>query len=282
MTAPDLTPVPLSPDRLTQIRTDLAAVPAPPWCWIGSRGAGGPELVTDHSGRQYLLRAVKPTDQHGEELLDPADDSPVYGDLAFRDRRGAEQYSTMRSGNRLAIGRTDYDPDSIVGVDNPVARWIERSPAHTQALLAEVDRLNALVESMCDALTGHDCPDPNDGPMATVTRAAVRLMEAERRIAELEASPPSRFASTPLQVEQHLTGVLAEDVHLRYQQAIGSYAVGEAAKSLRMDANLRQLEGNHEEAAEARELANLIDPLRGGGSYPSALVRFGCGAEVTS
>jgi hypothetical protein len=146
MTAPDLTPAPLPPDHLTQIRDDLASVPAPPWCWIGSRGAGGPELVTDHSGRQYLLRAVKPTDQHGEELLDPVDDSPVYGDLAFRDQRDGEKYSTMRSGNRLATGRTDYDPDNIVGVDNPIARWIERSAAHAQALLAEVDRLTALVE----------------------------------------------------------------------------------------------------------------------------------------
>jgi hypothetical protein len=120
---------------------------------------------------------------------------------------------------------------------------------------------------------------------ALVERASELVDENARlktRVGELEASLPSRFASTPLQVEQHLTGVLAEDVHLRYQQAIGSYAVGEAAKSLRMDANLRQLEGNHEEAAEARELANLIDPLKGGGPYPSALVRFGCGAEVTS
>ena len=120
---------------------------------------------------------------------------------------------------------------------------------------------------------------------ALVERASELVDENARlktRVSELETALPSRFASTPLMVEQHLSAVLAEDVHLRYQQAIGSYAVGEAAKSLRMDANLRQLEGNHEEAAEARELANLIDPLRGGGPYPSALVRFGCGAEVTS
>jgi hypothetical protein len=140
-------------------------------------------------------------------------------------------------------------------------------------LLAEVDRLTALVEFEKEdaASLRAKVGDRN----ATIDRLATR-------VGELEAALPSRFASTPLQVEQHLSAVLAEDVHLRYQQAIGSYAVGEAAKSLRMDANLRQLEGNHEEAAETRELANLIDPLRGGGPYPSALVRFGCGAEVTS
>lgn len=146
-TDPRNTP-PLTGEELAAIRADLGAVPAPPWCWIGNRGAGGPELVTDHSGRQYLLRAAKPADIHGDELLDPADDSPIYGDLQFRDQRAGEKYSTMRDGNQLAVGRTSYNPDSIVGVDNPVARWIERSPAHTEALLAEVDRLQARVAAL--------------------------------------------------------------------------------------------------------------------------------------
>lgn len=187
MTAPDLTPAPLPPERLAEIRVDLAAVPAAPWCWIGSRGAGGPELVTDHSGRQYLLRAVKPTDQHGEELLDPVDDSPVYGDLAFRDRRDGEKYSTMRSGNRLAIGRTDYDPDSIVGVDNPVARWIERSAAHVEVLLAEVDRLRTTVG------------DRN----ATIDRLSTRVGELETERAKYVGVEP-----TIAEEMQHLNSCL--------------------------------------------------------------------------
>ncbi|MDQ0792059.1 hypothetical protein [Streptomyces sp. B1I3] len=133
----------MAPARESEIRADLAAVPAPPWRWIGSRGAGGPQLVTDHSGRQYLLRATKPTDHRGDELLDPETYSVVYGDLEFRDQREGETYSTMRSGNSLAVGRTEYDPDAIVGVANPVARWIEASAQHVTDLLAEVDRLRA-------------------------------------------------------------------------------------------------------------------------------------------
>jgi hypothetical protein len=134
---------PLSEEQLAEIRADLGAVPAPPWRWVGLRGSGGPQLVTDHSGRQYLLRAKKPTDAAGDEVLDFATDAPVYGDLEFRDQRPGETYSLMRTGDQLAIGRTDYDPDSIVGVDNPVARWIERSAKHAAALLAEVERLRS-------------------------------------------------------------------------------------------------------------------------------------------
>lgn len=133
----------LSPEREAEIRTDLDAIPAPPWRWIGSRHAGGPQLVTDHSGRQYVLRAAKPTDHRGDELLDPETYSVVYGDLQFRDQREGEKYSTMRSGNALAIGRTEYDPDAIVGVANPVAHWLEASAQYATELLAEVVRLRA-------------------------------------------------------------------------------------------------------------------------------------------
>jgi hypothetical protein len=125
--------------RVTEIREALATVPAPPWRWIGVRGSGGPQLVTDHSGRQYLLRAAKPTDDRGDELLDPETDAVIYGDLEFRDQRDGEKYSTMRSGNALATGRTPYDPDSIVGVDNPVAEWMGRSAQIVTDLLAFLD-----------------------------------------------------------------------------------------------------------------------------------------------
>lgn len=143
----------LSEQQLAGIRADLAAVPAPPWRWIGVRGAGGPQLVTDHSGRQYLLRAKKPTDARGDEVVDPQTDFPVYGDLEFRDQRAGERYSLMRPGDQLAIGRTSYDPDAIVGVDNPVARWVERSAAHAAALLAEIDRLQAERHERNEALS---------------------------------------------------------------------------------------------------------------------------------
>lgn len=52
---------------------------------------------------------------------------------------------------------------------------------------AELERLRELVRQMVDGLNGHDCPPPNESPMQAVTRFAVRLMEAERQVAELEA-----------------------------------------------------------------------------------------------
>lgn len=129
--------------RLAEIREALAAVPAPPWLWIGSRNAGGPQLVTDHSGRQYILSAVKPTDCKGDELSDPYADVPIYGDLQFRDQRPNEKWSSMRTGSELAVGRTHYDPDSIRDVDNPVARWFRDSPQYVSDLLARVAELES-------------------------------------------------------------------------------------------------------------------------------------------
>ncbi|MGW1015645.1 hypothetical protein [Streptomyces niveus] len=138
----------LTPEREQEIRADLAAVPAPPWRWIGNRGAGGPQLVTDHSGRQYLLRAAKPVDGRGDELLDPEGDYPIYGDLQFRDQRDGEKYSQMRTGAELGIGRTSYDPDNLISVDNAVANWLMKSAAHAAALLAELDRVRAETERL--------------------------------------------------------------------------------------------------------------------------------------
>ena len=137
-----------APDRTSEIQAALDAVPAPPWRWIGSRTSGGPQLVTDHSGRQYLLRAAKPVDARGDELLDPVTDYPIYGDLKFRDQRPGERYSTMRRGDELAVGRTSYDEDNIVDVDNPIARFMRDAPQYVADLLAENARLRGEVDTL--------------------------------------------------------------------------------------------------------------------------------------
>ncbi|MFF1348452.1 hypothetical protein ACFVZJ_21155 [Streptomyces sp. NPDC058322] len=168
---------PLSPQREAEIRTDLDAIPAPPWRWIGSRHAGGPQLVTDHSGRQYVLRAAKPTDHRGDEILDPETYSVVYGDLEFRDQHKGEKYSTMRSGDALAIGRTEYDPDSIVGVANPVARWLEASAQYATDLLAEVARLRAELEGFREQRNA--VFKTNEELLARVERAGLARLQAE-------------------------------------------------------------------------------------------------------
>lgn len=130
----------LSEQRLADILADLEAVPLPPWRWVGTIDAGGPRLVTAHSGQQSLLYAARPADQHGEEATD-VDGGPVYGDLKFRSQRDGEQYATMRTGAELAVPRAAYDPDTIADIDSPVARWIKRSPVYVAELLGEVERL---------------------------------------------------------------------------------------------------------------------------------------------
>ncbi|MFD3741111.1 hypothetical protein [Streptomyces sp. NPDC058629] len=148
-------------------------------------------MVTDHSGRQYLLRAAKPTDHRGDELLDPETDAVVYGDLEFRDQREGETYSWMRSGNSLAVGRTEYDPDAIVGVANPIARWVEKSAQHTTDLLAEVDRLRTELAQRNKDLEPYEALNPQQCPAG---QHADWLVDSEYthacpwcRIAELEA-----------------------------------------------------------------------------------------------
>jgi hypothetical protein len=124
---------------LDAIRRDLAAVPPPPWRWIGRKDTG-PLLVTDHSGQLYLLGPAHPVDEHGGQITDD-DDAPVFADLMFRDQRDGERYATMREAAELIVPRTSYDPETYRDIDNPVARWIVRSAAHATALVAEVEQL---------------------------------------------------------------------------------------------------------------------------------------------
>ncbi|MFD9569933.1 hypothetical protein ACFWBI_08825 [Streptomyces sp. NPDC059982] len=86
-----------------------------------------------------------------------------------------------------------------------------------------------------------------------------------------EPTPP-RFTATPLQIDVFLRQHFAEDVYLRYQQVIGNLSVAEAARDARMDAALRQVEGEETMAEVIREIADFIDPRKNGGPYPSALI----------
>lgn len=190
MTAPNLTPVPLSPKRLAEIRESIPPEYPAPW-------------ETHHEMVD------------GYWLIGYATDNPLAG---------------------LVAKVPDYG--------FYLAEFIAAARAAVPELLAEVDRLS-------------------------------------KRVAELEAALPSRSASTPLRVEQHLARVLDEDVHLRYQQAIGDRAVSEAARDIRMETNALKAHGvlEHDKFRACRDAARQIER---GGPYPSALVRFGCGAEVTS
>lgn len=87
-----------------------------------------------------------------------------------------------------------------------------------------------------------------------------------------EPTPPSRFMATPLDVDVFLRQNFAEDVYLRYQQVIGNISVSQAARDARMDAALRQVEGEESMAEMMREVADFIDPRKSGGPYPAALL----------
>lgn len=87
-----------------------------------------------------------------------------------------------------------------------------------------------------------------------------------------EPTPPSRFAATPLDVDVFLRQHFTEDVYLRYQQVIGNLSVAEAAKDARMDAALRQVEGEESMAEVIREIADFIDPRKSGGPHPARLL----------
>jgi hypothetical protein len=76
---------------------------------------------------------------------------------------------------------------------------------------------------------------------------------------------PSRFRATPAQIDKYLRRILAEDTYLRFQQAIGNGAVEEAAKDLRMK------HAANNAGADWLDAADHIDPLKGGGHYPSQL-----------
>jgi hypothetical protein len=90
-----------------------------------------------------------------------------------------------------------------------------------------------------------------------------------------ESRPPSRFHATPAEIADFLGRHFAEDVHLNYQRAIGNRAVEEAAKDLRTVAAKLEAEGEKTTPREFRDAADEIDPLKGGGHYPSSLIRFG-------
>ncbi|WP_030169124.1 hypothetical protein [Streptomyces sp. NRRL S-813] len=117
------------------------------------------------------------------------------------------------------------------------------------------------------------CPRAVPVYPGTTVDAELAAVRAERDEARAElAKRPNRYRATPAEVDWFLRKILTEETLLNYQRAIGNRAVEEAAKDQRSDTNLRQLEGAQELATYGRELADLIDPLKDGGHYPSRLL----------
>jgi hypothetical protein len=106
----DYQPQPVTPERLKEIATALAAIPPAPWCWHRSN-----LLATDYWGRHALMAAT-PT-----------------GELAFRPFRHDGMPRKLRTVREITVD----------GIENPLADWIKNSPAYVADLLAELRKLTA-------------------------------------------------------------------------------------------------------------------------------------------
>jgi hypothetical protein len=89
------------------------------------------------------------------------------------------------------------------------------------------------------------------------------------------ADLPSRFSATPAEIDAYLRVILAEDVHLRFQQAIGEHALAEAvedAGTVRASADNDGLySGDWREGWD--DAIERIDPDRNG-PCPVKLIEF--------
>ena len=96
--------------------------------------------------------------------------------------------------------------------------------------------------------------------------AAARVAELERHLRRV----PSRYSATPAAVDHYLRQILTEETLLNYQRAIGNRAVEEAARDIRMESH-SPLAG--EKFTNGMTFAaDHVDPLKGGGHYPSVLL----------
>jgi hypothetical protein len=91
------------------------------------------------------------------------------------------------------------------------------------------------------------------------------------------ARKPSRFHATPREIDAFLREHFAEDTLLRYQWAIGDAAAHEAAEEIREDSRgalVRSRAGMGPLQNAMLHAADLIDPAKDGGHFPSVLVDF--------
>lgn len=152
-------------------------------------------------------------------------------------------------------------------------REIERLRIERDELAAAAKRVATCLQQFID-----DTTDPGTEALAAqyvLTQILASLSTNETVISDSEYL--SRFSVTPSEIHRFLASRLAEDVHLRYQQAIGGRAVEEAAKDIRMETVSLKADGVLESDKDwaASSAADHVDPLKCGGPYPSALIRFG-------
>ncbi|WP_433855106.1 hypothetical protein [Streptomyces kronopolitis] len=173
-----------------------------------------------------------------------------------------------------AAGHTDIALGGVATVaDTDMTREVERLRVERDELAAAAKRVAESLQHFMD-----DSSDPGTEALAAqyeLSTMLTRLSIGEPLVSETDYL--SRFSVLPSEVHAFLARRLAEDVHLRYQQAIGSHAVEQAAKHLRMAAACQQAAGEITSPREYRAAADDIDPMKrgSGGPYPAELIRFG-------
>ena len=156
-------------------------------------------------------------------------------------------------------------------VNQTPEREIERLRIERDEIADAAKRVAASLQIFMD-----DTTDPG-------TEALAAQYELSRLLTKLEIDGQvigdseylSRFSVTPSEVHRFLSTRLAEDVHLRYQQAVGEEAVREAVEDLRAyrhhpDADLMKQAWR----TGVDDAIDQIDPDRAG-PFPSVLIRFG-------
>ncbi|MEV5957288.1 hypothetical protein AB0M11_26565 [Streptomyces sp. NPDC051987] len=90
------------------------------------------------------------------------------------------------------------------------------------------------------------------------------------------AELPNRLTATPAEVDAHLRAILAEDVYLRYQQAIGDHAIGQTVEDVQAVRAAADNEGlfNNDWREGWDDVIDRIDPDRDNGPYPVKLIEF--------
>jgi hypothetical protein len=87
---------------------------------------------------------------------------------------------------------------------------------------------------------------------------------------------PSRLHATPAEVDAYLRTILAEDVYLRFQQAIGDHAIAQTVEDTQAVRAAADNEGLY--SNDWREgwddVIDRVDPDRGNGPYPVKLIEF--------
>jgi hypothetical protein len=119
--------------------------------------------------------------------LQPARELLAYQVAAARAMLGdAPNYSETKLEYDIKVAESPELYTIVIQRHAPGALTPHEARQKAEARVAELEQL---VTSMCASLNGHEPPVPDETPMQTVTRFAVRLMETERELAEAGEGP---------------------------------------------------------------------------------------------